>query len=191
MSSLRAVAISGNLASPSRSVTLSRLVLQQLERQRSFESSLFELSHDARQLGQVLHRGEAPPEVERVLQAAENADVLVVVSPVRRASIGGLFKHFFDLLNAEALLDVPVIVGATGAEQHRLVLEHALKPLFSFFGAQLVPTALFASEADFDSERQPHQNLQQRALRAAEQAAALLHPPSPRRLRANHFALEN
>lgn len=178
MSRLSAVAITGSLTSPSRSASLARGVLQALEALQTFDSSLFELAHSARSLGQALHRGEVSLDVEQALDSVEQADVLVVVTPVQRGSFPGLFKHFCDLLNPESLLDVPVILGATGgSERHSLVLEHALRPLFSFFGAQTVPTALFATERDFDAQRVPSAALERRSVLAAKQATSLLRPP--------------
>jgi FMN reductase len=199
MSRLSAVAITGSLNSPSRSAALARALLRALESQAAFDSNLFEIAHVARALGQALNRHEVSADVERVLQAAERADVLIVVTPVHRGSFSGLFKHFFDLLDLESLRDVPVILGATGGgERHSMVLDHALRPLLSFFGAQTVPTALFATERDFDAEQKPSTAIEGRAQRAAKQAAAMLQPPFARRLGAQlsaeleaHLTLEN
>lgn len=183
MSRLSAVAITGSLNSPSRSAALARVLLRALEAQHSFDSALFEIAHRARSLGQALTRGEATGELEDMLQAAERADVLVVVTPVHRGSFSGLLKHFFDLLDLESLRDVPVILGATGGgERHTMVLDHVLRPLLSFFGAQTVPTALFATEQDFDAGQTPSSAIERRAERAAKQAAALLRPPLVRHL---------
>jgi FMN reductase len=182
MSRLSAVAITGNLTSPSRSAALGRVVLRALESQHAFDTTLFEIAHVARSLGQSLNRAELPIALESTLQSVETADVLVVVTPVHRGSFSGLLKHFFDLLGLDSLRDVPVILAATGgSERHGLVLEHALRPLLSFFGAQTVPTALFATERDFDSEHRPTPHIEQRAARAAKQALVLLHPPFTRR----------
>lgn len=183
MSRLSAVAITGSLNSPSRSAALARALLRALESQHAFDTSLFEVAHVARSLGQALNRSEVSVAVDVMLSSVERADVLVVVTPVHRGSFSGLFKHFFDLLDLESLRDVPVILGATGGgERHSMVLDHALRPLLSFFGAQTVPTALFATERDFDAEQRPSGALERRAERAAKQAAALLHPPFSRRL---------
>jgi FMN reductase len=48
------------------------------------------------------------------------------------ASFSGLFKSFFDVLPEHTLSDMPVLIAATGGtERHSLVLEHALRPMFS------------------------------------------------------------
>lgn len=78
------------------------------------------------------------------------ADALIVGTPVYRASFTGLFKHFFDFVEQTALVDVPVLLAASGgSDRHALVLEHQLRPLFSFFQAQTLPIGVYATDRDF------------------------------------------
>jgi FMN reductase len=171
MSRLNAVAIAGSLTSPSRCSALAALMLDALHGEQTLSSELLEVSHLARDLGQALHRGEASRRLERALEAVERADVLVVVTPVRRGSFPGIFKHFFDLMNPEALRDVPVLLGTTGPSRvPRAQIEAGLLPVLASFAARTVETTLFASERDFDAA------LQERARVAAKQASALLRP---------------
>ncbi len=87
------------------------------------------------------------------LATVENADALIVGTPVYRASFTGLFKHFFDFVEQNALIDVPVLLAASGgSERHALVLEHQLRPLFSFFQAQTLPIGVYATDRDFSPE---------------------------------------
>ena len=71
----------------------------------------------------------------------------------------------------EALTGVPVLVAATaGTARHSLVLDHALRPLFSYLRAQILPTGVFAATEDFGSSE-----LGARVSRAgAELAGALV-----------------
>ena len=102
------------------------------------------------------------------------------------ASYSGLFKTFFDVLDRDALDGKPVLIAATaGTARHSLVLEHALRPLFSYLHAVVVPTGVFAATDDFGTDGA----LQKRIERAATELAALVaaRPPadagasSPRR----------
>ena len=78
------------------------------------------------------------------------ADALIVGSPVYKGSYTGLFKHLFDFVEPEALAGKPVILTATGGgPRHALVVEHSLRPLFGFFTALTIPTAIYASDQDF------------------------------------------
>jgi FMN reductase len=95
------------------------------------------------------------------------ADAVIAVTPVFSASYSGLFKSFFDVLDADALDGTPVLMAATaGTARHSLVLEHALRPLFSYLHAAPLPTAVFAASEDFGSR-----GLSDRIDRAARELA--------------------
>ena len=90
-----------------------------------------------------------------MLSAIETSDVLVVATPVYKASYTGLFKHLFDLIDPKVLEGRPVLLAATGgSDRHALVIEHQLRPLFAFFGAHALPAGLYATNADFISSDQ-------------------------------------
>ncbi|WP_171404870.1 NAD(P)H-dependent oxidoreductase, partial [Acinetobacter pittii] len=77
----------------------------------------------------------------------------IVGTPVYRASFTGLFKHFYDFVEQTALVDVPALLAASGgSDRHALVLEHQLRPLFSFFQAQTLPIGVYATDRDFTPE---------------------------------------
>lgn len=110
------------------------------------------------------------------MAAVEAADALIVGTPVYRASFTGLFKHFFDFVEQTALVDVPVLLAASGgSERHALVLEHQLRPLFSFFQAQTLPIGVYATDKDFTSEYTIHSEfLRDRITLAVARALPIL-----------------
>ena len=78
------------------------------------------------------------------------ADAVVAVTPVYTGSYSGLFKMFVDVLDDGVLEGKPVLIAATaGTARHSLVLEFALRPLFAYLRADVVPTAVFAASSDF------------------------------------------
>jgi FMN reductase len=88
---------------------------------------------------------------DAVRRVAE-ADALIVVTPVYTGSYSGLFKSFVDVLEDGMLEGKPVLIAATaGTARHSLVLEFALRPLFAYLRADVVPTAVFAASEDFAS----------------------------------------
>ncbi|MFY1671205.1 FMN reductase [Plantactinospora sp. WMMB334] len=94
--------------------------------------------------------GFPPTALKQVVDAVSGADGLIVVSPIFNASYSGLFKSFFDLLGEDALVDRPVLIGATGGTaRHSLALEHALRPMFSYLRAVVMPTSVFAAPEDW------------------------------------------
>src|SRR3546814_75636 len=88
-------------------------------------------------------------------------------------SYSGLFKMFFDAIDKDALEGTPVLIGATaGTARHSLVTEHALRPMFAYLKAVIVPTAVFAASEDFGSTNGG--TLSSRVDKAGTQLAALV-----------------
>ncbi|UFP95327.1 NADPH-dependent FMN reductase [Gloeobacter morelensis] len=66
----------------------------------------------------------------------EQADGLIVATPIYKAAYTGLLKSFLDLLPQKALLGKAVLPIATGGTlAHLLAIDYALKPVLSELGA--------------------------------------------------------
>jgi FMN reductase len=88
---------------------------------------------------------------DAVRRVAE-ADAVIAVTPVFSASYSGIFKSFFDVLDDGTLEGKPVLIAATaGTARHSLVLDFAMRPLFAYLRADVVPTGVFAASSDFGS----------------------------------------
>jgi FMN reductase len=84
------------------------------------------------------------PAVRAHLDTLQDAAVVIVATPVYKASFTGLLKAFLDLLPGGALrgaVAVPVTVSASAA--HRLVADTQLRPVLIELGAT-TPTRAFA-----------------------------------------------
>ncbi|MCY1217400.1 FMN reductase (NADPH) [compost metagenome] len=171
---IKVVAVTGSTFRPSRTLVLTQAIVSELGQHLPIQSHLIELGDIARTVGGALSRKELPETVEHELRAIESADLLVVATPVYRGTYPGQFKHLFDLIDQHALIDTPVLLAATGgSERHALVLDHQLRPLFSFFQSLTLPIGIYASEADFDNYQITSQALKARIALAAERAAPL------------------
>ena len=114
---------------------------------------VIEVRQHAHDVVNHLLTGFPAPDLRRELDVVASADALLAVTPVFAASFSGLLKSFVDVLDREALLDTPVLVAATGGTaRHSLVLEHAMRPLFSHLGAVVVPTSVFAAPEDWGGD---------------------------------------
>ena len=172
---LRLVAVSGGLQRPSRSAALAEHLLDLIADELPCETRLVELGQLAPQLAGAVWRSQLPDTVERELAAVEQADVLVVATPVFRGAYTGLFKHFFDFIHQDALIDKPVLLAATGgSERHALVIDHQLRPLFSFFQARTLPLGVYATDTDFVDHRLRNEALVHRATLAVQRALPLI-----------------
>ena len=172
---LRLVAVSGGLQRPSKAAALAEHLMDLIAEEVLCEQRLVELGQLAPQLAGATWRSHLPETVERELAAVEQADILVVATPVYRGSYTGLFKHFFDFIDQDALIDKPVLLAATGgSERHALMIDHQLRPLFSFFQARTLPLGVYATDKDFTDYRLQDEALLQRATLAVQRALPLI-----------------
>jgi FMN reductase len=151
----RVVVVSGGLGEPSTTRLLAdRLAAATHEglSDPASEVSVIDLRDLARDITDALLTRVPSRALQDALDAVSSADGLIVVSPVFTASYSGLFKSFFDVLDPAAVEGKPVLIAATGGtERHSLVLDHALRPLFSYLHAVVVPTGIFAATSDWGS----------------------------------------
>jgi FMN reductase len=114
------------------------------------EVQVVELRDLANEIAQNMVTGFPGPQLRDAVDAATSADGLIAVTPVFTGSYSGLFKSFFDVIDKDALAGTPVLIAATGGTaRHSLVLEHAMRPLFSYLRAVVVPTAVYAATEDW------------------------------------------
>lgn len=140
-----------------------------------------DLRPHARDLADHLVTGFPPSSLRGVLDTVTGADGLVAVTPVFSASYSGLFKTFFDVVEPDALAGMPVLVAATaGTARHSLVLDHAMRPLFSYLRAVVLPTGVFAAPEDWASAGGPAGPLAERIARAAGELADAVSARPPR-----------
>ncbi|WP_431277760.1 FMN reductase [Leifsonia poae] len=147
---LRIVAVSGSLHAPSKTTALVKEILASFGREVAVDAHLIAVSEIGPDFAGALRRDQLPASVEEELQRIETADLLIVASPVYRASFTGLFKHLFDFVGQYALVDKPVLLAATGgSDRHALIIEHQFRPLFGFFQALTLPIGVYANDSDF------------------------------------------
>ncbi|WP_328348387.1 FMN reductase [Micromonospora sp. NBC_00421] len=114
------------------------------------ELRVVELRDHAHDVVNNLLTGFPSTELRAALDAVTGADGIVAVTPIFNASYNGLFKSFFDVVDAQALVDRPVLIGATGGTaRHSLALEHAVRPMFGYLRAVVLPTSVFAAPEDW------------------------------------------
>ena len=178
------VVISAGLSVPSSTRLLADRVSGAVQREvtargEALDVEVVELRGLARDIADHLVTGMPSAPLREALSAVSSADAVLAVSPVFTASYSGLFKSFIDLLDNDALTGTPVLIAATaGTPRHSLVLDHALRPLFSYLRAVVVPTGVFAATEDFGGDagvgRDGADGLDRRIARAASELGALL-----------------
>ncbi|WP_318307665.1 FMN reductase [Amycolatopsis solani] len=133
--------------------------------------TVVELRDIALDVTKNLLTGFPSPELRAAIDAVTGADALIAVTPVFTAGYSGLFKSFFDVLDADSLVGKPVLLGATGGtERHSLVLDYQLRPLFGYLKADPVATGVYAASSDWGGGEGA---LQRRVEKAGTELAAL------------------
>ncbi|MFJ5029439.1 FMN reductase [Streptomyces sp. NPDC088560] len=178
---MKLVAVSAGLSTPSST----RLLVDRLtdavrdelaDQGHKADVDVIELRPLAVAIANNLVTGFPPPQLADAIEAVTGADGLVTVTPVFSASYSGLFKSFFDLIDPGALTGKPVLIGATGGTpRHSLVLEHALRPLFTYLRTVVLPTGVYAASEDWGSGSDAHtEGLPARIRRAGREMASIL-----------------
>lgn len=164
------VGLSGSPGQVSRSRTLLELALTALEKQGAAPSRLIDL---AQLPSDGLLGRRRSTEVTEAIQNVLDAGLLVVSTPIYRATYSGLLKVFFDLLPQDALagkVAIPIATG--GGAAHLLAVDHGLRPLLASVGALVVATGVYGIDAQF-TDGAPEPALVERIERAALEATAL------------------
>jgi FMN reductase len=87
--------------------------------------------------------------VARTVTALEQADGLIVTTPIFKASYSGLLKIFLDLLPQFALAGKAILPIATGGSlAHLLALDYSLRPVLQSMGARHIVQSLFVPESE-------------------------------------------
>jgi FMN reductase len=144
----RIVALSGNPRPNSRTSLVARTIADRLADRLGFSEPV-----TARELADVAAQlfAETAPDADAYRETLAEAAVVVVATPVYKASYTGLLKAFFDRFPAGGLrgvIAVPVVVSASPT--HSFVAEHALRPLLVEVGALVPVKGLAVTERQLD-----------------------------------------
>lgn len=187
METRRITVLSAGLGVPSSS----RLLADQLA--AAAERRLVDAGHDVRvdvvelrdlavDIANNFVTGYAGPRLAEVIAGVEASDGIIAVSPVFSASYSGLFKSFIDVLDPKSLDGKAVLLGATGGtDRHQMVLDYAMRPLFSYLRTRTAPTGVFAGPQDWGNADDGGSPLSSRIDRSAAEFAALLAGEQPGR----------
>nr|WP_217500842.1 FMN reductase [Arthrobacter sp. C9C5] len=184
--SRRITVISAGLGVPSSSRLLADQLAGSAERQLaaagySVSLDVVELRDLAVEIANNFVTGYAAPRLAEVIAGVEASDGIIAVSPVFSASYSGLFKSFIDVLDPKSLDGKAVLLGATGGtDRHQMVLDYAMRPLFSYLRTRIAATGVFAGPQDWGTSGDGGSPLSTRIERAAGEFTSLLEGSQPR-----------
>lgn len=187
METRRITVLSAGLGVPSSS----RLLADQLSvaATRQLEAAGYKVAVDVVELRDLavdiannFVTGYAAPRLADVIAGVKASDGIIAVTPVFSASYSGLFKSFIDVLDPKSLDGKAVLLGATGGtDRHQMVLDFAMRPLFSYLRTRMAATGVFAGPQDWGTAEEGGGSLADRIERAAGEFTRLLDGPQPGR----------
>ena len=195
METRRITVLSAGLGVPSSSRLLADQLAASVERQLAAAGyavhiETVELRDLAVDIANNFVTGYAAPTLAGVISGVEASDGIIAVSPVFSASYSGLFKSFIDVLDPKSLEGKAVLLGATaGTDRHQMVLDFAMRPLFTYLRTRTANTAVFAGPKDWGSNDDGGSALSTRIERAAGEFAGLLQGAQPQRKSAAQASL--
>jgi FMN reductase len=86
----------------------------------------------------------ASEEIQKANKLVEEADIVVILTPIFKASYTGILKTYLDLIPQNGLENktvIPIAIG--GSFGHLLSIEYALKPVISVLGATEILKSVF------------------------------------------------
>lgn len=133
--------VTGSPTRPSRTLGLAQIVEQRLSREgfRVRTIHVRDLPPEA-----LLHAKFDDPAIKDASEAIEQADGVVIASPVYKAAYTGALKAFIDLLPQFGLrgkVVLPLLTGGTLA--HVLALDYAVRPVLQSLDPKLIVGGLF------------------------------------------------
>src|SRR5699024_2409689 len=152
---IRLVVLSAGLSTPSSTRMLadqlSGAARRQLEHTGgAVEVQTVELREYAHDITDAMLTRFPNERLAMVVASLRVADAVIAVTPVSNVGPAGLFKSFFDVVDIGIWQRKPVLLGATaGTPRHSLAIDYAIRPMFGYLKAELVPTSVFAASGDF------------------------------------------
>jgi len=181
------VVVSAGVSQPSSTRLLADRLSQAVSdelaaRGRTAEVRVVEVRELAHDVVNATLTGYAAAPLADAQAALAAADGVIAVTPVFTSGPAGLFKSFLDVLDTTALAGTPVLLGATGGtSRHSLVLEYAVRPVFTYLHADVVPTSVFAATDDWAEDADDMRSLPDRIRRAASELADRIAAKAPTR----------
>lgn len=108
------VAIGGNVRRPSRTSALLTLVREAVVEATGATFTQFDMVEAAPSIMSTLRRDTLSVEGQHYVNLVEDADILLIGSPIYRASYTGALKHLLDLIDYRALRGAVGGIAITG-----------------------------------------------------------------------------
>jgi FMN reductase len=147
---VKLVAILGSVTPPGRMLNALTWTIEASQAVHGLETALINLANY-----RIAFADGRPPErygddTASLVARIQEADAILLASPVYRGTFTGALKNLLDHLPIEALAGKPIGIVAMGATTHHyLGIDWHLRDVLAWFGAIVAPTSVYLSSSDF------------------------------------------
>ena len=143
--------IHGSVTRPGRLYQALELALQAVANgENSVTTSLLHLGDHRISFADGRSLPDFSDDTESVVERVMAADMYIIATPIFRASFTGALKNLLDLVPVEGLMGKACGLLAMGAtDHHYLTVDTQLRPVLAWFGAHLVPGAVYLQSRHF------------------------------------------
>lgn len=144
----KTVIINGANARTSRVNAIQQYIQENLEEVEAIE--VFALPAE-----DLISANFASEAIRKANAKVEQADVVVVLTPVYKAAYSGILKTYLDLIPQKGFEDkhiIPIAVG--GTPHHLLAIDYALKPVLTALGATSISHGVFIVDKQIERTAQ-------------------------------------
>lgn len=159
---VKAVVINGNHTKQSRLSGVHQYIVDYLSREQVQVQSIF--VHDL-PAGDLITANFSSEEIKYANLQVADADFIVVLTPIYKASYSGILKTYLDLLPQKVLVGkkiFPVAVG--GSLAHLLALEYTLKPVLSVLGATEIFNSVYIVDKQIERLEEGGYRIEEEAI---------------------------
>lgn len=152
---MKIAVINGSLSNPSKTYLTSAYVVEYLESNfPEVEVSFVDLKDYELVFCDARDPDDYEGDTREIIKVIQEADAVVVGTPIYRGSIPGSLKNVFDIIPNDSLRGKVIGFIATGGTYHHyLAIEHQLKPLAGYFKAHVVPGNVYAHNEHFHNKQ--------------------------------------
>jgi|SRR5215469_9073918 len=148
---MKLVAILGSVTPPGRLLSAVKWTVEDARAANAgLEPQLINLGEQ-----KVAFADGRPPEqynddTAAIVRSVNDADGVILATPVYRGSFTGALKNLLDHLPIESLAGKPIGIIAMGATHHHFLgADWHLRDVLAWFGALVIPTSVYLASNDF------------------------------------------
>lgn len=152
---MKLLGISGTIIGSKTKIVVENVLAEIKKKHPDIEVDLLDMKKYDVQFCDGRNPLEYNEDTKEVINLVSSADFYIIGTPIFQASITGVLKNLFDLIDPQAFRNkVMGFIATGGTYQHYLVVENQLKPIAGYFRAFVSPGFVYAHNDHFNQQNE-------------------------------------